>query len=335
MDSAQLITFDRIVREGSFTRAAVALRLGQPAVSARVAALELEVGGVLLARGRRVSLTALGEAFLPFARRALDVLGEGVEVARRAQVGQRGRLRLGALGSLAEGLVGPALAVFARVHPEVDCLFRSAEHERVVELLLDGVVDLGIVTWPCSESAAAQLHPIAVFREPVVLVASPGHALARTREVDEDALVRLGRPLLKLRWWPDHHPEVLRLAARTGTDLDVSMEAARQMVVEGVGVGFFTRTFIAEDLERGRLVALTVRGMTPLSRGSALVRRRNGPLSPAAAAFVECLRRRAVDLELLSASREDRPPARRRTASDRRPSLPGLQRTNGRANSGP
>lgn len=318
MDRAQLLTFDRIVREGSFTRAAVALRVGQPAVSARLAALELEVGGALLVRGQRAGLTALGEAFLPFARRALEVLGEGVEAARRAQVGQRGRLKLGALGSLSEGLVGPALADFARAHPEVDCLFRSGEHERVVELLLDGVVDLGVVTWPCSEAAAAQLQPITLFREPVMLVSSPGHPLAHLRELDEDALGRLGRPLLKLRWWPAHHAEVLRLAARTGADLDVSMEAARRMVVDGVGVGFFTRTFIAEDLERGRLMALTVPGLAPLFRDSALVRRRNGPLSPAAAAFVECLRRRAVDLQLVSASSHDRGPARRRRARHRR-----------------
>jgi len=304
MDRAQLVTFDRIVREGSFTRAAVALRVGQPAVSARLAALELEVGGALLVRGQRASLTALGEAFLPFARRALEVLGEGVEAARRAGVGQRGRLKLGALGSLSEGLVGPALADFAREQPEVDCLFRSGEHERVVELLLDGVVDLGVVTWPCSEASAAQLQPITQFREPVML--------------DEDALGRLGRPLLKLRWWPSHHAEILRLAARTGADLDVSMEAARRMVVDGVGVGFFTRTFIAEDLERGRLKALTVSGLEPLFRDSALVRRRNGPLSPAAAAFVECLRRRAVDLQLISPSGHDRGPARPRRARRRR-----------------
>lgn len=315
MDRAQLSTFDRIVREGNFTRAAVALRLGQPTVSARMAALEAEVGGDLLVRGRRAALTALGEAFLPFARRALDVLDEGVETARRAQVGLRGRLRLGALGSLSGGLVGPALAEFIRSHPEVDCLFRAGEHERIVELLLDGRVDLGIVTWPCAEAAAANLHAIATFREPAVLVTAPGHPLAaarEVREVDEEALVQLGRPLLQLRWWPAHHPEVQRLAARTGADLDVAMEAARRMVMAGVGVGFFTRTFIAEDLASGAVVEVPVRGLAPLSRQSALVRRRHAQLSPAAAAFVECLRRRALALELLASAPAPARAARRK-----------------------
>lgn len=335
MDRAQLATFDRIVREGSFTRAAVALRLGQPAVSARMAALEAEVGGDLLVRGRRVALTALGETFLPFARRALEVLGEGVEAARAAQVGQRGRVRLGALASLSGGLVGPALAAFLRAHPEVECLFRSGDHERVVELLLDGGVDLGIVTWPCTEAAAVDLQAVAVFREPVVLVASPDHPLAQVGEVDEAALVRLGRPHLRLRWWQAHHPEVLRLAERSGAATDVSMEAARRLVAEGVGVGFFTRTFIDEDLARGAVVEVPVQGMRPLFRDSALVRRRHGPLSPAAAALVECLRRQALALRLLAPAAAATGTARgpRRTAGPS-PARAPSRRRRGRAGRG-
>src|SRR5258706_3131954 len=112
----QLTAFERVVREGSFSRAALALGIGQPAVSSRIVALETAIGGALFTRGRRVALTALGEGFLPYARRTLDVLGEGVEAARLAQVGQRGRIRLGALGSLAGGLVGPALAAFLKTH---------------------------------------------------------------------------------------------------------------------------------------------------------------------------------------------------------------------------
>src|SRR5882672_640990 len=108
--AAQLATFERVVREGGFSRAAFALGIGQPAISARIRALEETVGGPLFTRGRRIGLTALGESFLPYARRALEILGEGVEIARLAQVGKRGRVTIGALGSLAGGLVGPALA---------------------------------------------------------------------------------------------------------------------------------------------------------------------------------------------------------------------------------
>ena len=101
MDVDQLMAFDRIVREGSFSRAARGLQIAQPTISARIQALEQAVGGPLFARSsRRISLTALGVSFLPYARRALDVLSEGVEAARQAEGGQRGRMTIGTLGSL-------------------------------------------------------------------------------------------------------------------------------------------------------------------------------------------------------------------------------------------
>lgn len=299
----QLHAFDRVVREGSFSRAAVALGLGQPAVSARIQVLEAALGGALFNRGRRVTLTALGESFLPYARRALEVLGEGAEAARLAQTGQRGRVRLAVLGSLAEGLVGPAVADFVRRHPAVDCTLRSGDHERVLSLLLDGVVELGLVAWPAREAGTAELQAVLTFREPVLLVVGPGHPLAGRRRITREELVRLARPLLRLRWWPAHHPALLALAERTGQATEVAMEVARRLVGEGVGAGFFPRTFVAGALARGELQALEVSDLGPVFRDSALVRRPRGPaLSPASAALVEALRRQAVRLELLASA---------------------------------
>jgi DNA-binding transcriptional LysR family regulator len=306
VDLDQLAALDHVVREGSFTRAAVALGIGQPAVSARIQALEDEVGGTLFTRGRRVALTTLGEAFLPFARRALEVLGEGVQTARLAQVGQRGRLRLAALGSLAGGLVGPAVSALARARPEVEWYVRAGNHEQVVALLLDGVVDLGVVTWPCTEAAVADLQPILLFHEPVILVARPGHPLTSLRRVTQEDVARLGRPLFRLRWWQQHHPALLRLAERAGAAADLPMETARRLALDGAGVGFFTRTYIAEDLERGALVELAVDDLARIHRDSALVRRRRSALSPAAAGLVEALRLQAVACGLVAAGRRRR-----------------------------
>src|SRR6185295_14213872 len=97
MDTDQLLAFQRVVREGSFSRAAVALDVGQPAVSARIHALEVAVGGPLFTRGRRIALTPLGESFLDYATRALDVLAAGVDDARLIRGGERGRISLGVM----------------------------------------------------------------------------------------------------------------------------------------------------------------------------------------------------------------------------------------------
>jgi DNA-binding transcriptional LysR family regulator len=304
MDFDQLNAFDRVAREGSFSRAATALGLGQPAISARIAALENAVGGLLFTRGRRIALTAVGETFLPHARRLLEVMGEGLEAARQAEVGQRGRVTLGTLGSLAAGLVGPALAAFLRDHPQVEVFARATEHEGLIRHLQDGLVDLAIVAWPCTEAASAQLTPLIILHEPVRLVCHPDHPLAARRSVTQADVARLARPFLRLRWWQAPHPAVTRLAARTGNPLEVPMETARHLALQGRAAGFFTHTYVAEDLQRGTLKHTPVRDLPAIYRDSALVRRARGaPLSPAAAALVTSLRRQAGALKLL-------PPAR-------------------------
>jgi DNA-binding transcriptional LysR family regulator len=287
MDLDQLMAFDRIVREGSFGRAALALGIGQPAVSTRIQGLERGLGGALFLRGRRVSLTPLGESFLPYARRALEVLAEGAEVARLTQVGERGRVTLGCLASLAGGLVGPAVATFVRGHPGVACLSRAGHHEVILDLLLDGIVELALITWPCPPAIAADLEPLCLLREPVVLAVPSRHPLASQRKVTRADVVRLARPLLRLRWWQSHHPELVHLDEQTGSTIEVAMETARQLLLDGVACGFFVRTYLAEDFARGALVALPVADMAPIHRDSALVRRRrSAPPSPAAAGLV-------------------------------------------------
>jgi DNA-binding transcriptional LysR family regulator len=299
MDTSQLLAFQRVVREGTFSRAALTLNIGQPALSARIQTLEAELGGALFTRGRRVALTPLGTSFLPYVRRALETLDEGARVARSAERGEHGRVTLASLGSLAGGLVGPALVAFLGAHPEVECHARSGDHEFVLELLWDGVVELGLVAWPCHDTSARELAVLAIFSEPVVLVASPSHPLAQKRRVTTVELVRLGRPLLKLRWWQTHDATILRLAEKTGASLEVPMETARCLVRDTAAVGFFPRTYVSEDLERGALVEVRVRDLTPFERGSALVRRaRESPLSPASAGLVQAIEAQAERLGL-------------------------------------
>ena len=197
--------------------------------------------------------------------------------------------------------MGPAVADFVRRHPEVDCTLRSGDHERILSLLLDGVLELGLLAWPAPEAGSAELQAVLTFREPVLLVVGRGHPLAARRRITREELVRQARPLLRLRWWPAHHPALLALAERTGQATEVAMEVARHLVIEGVGAGFFTCTFVAGALARGELCALEVTDLGPVFRDSALVRRRRGPaLSPASSALVEALRRQALRLGLLA-----------------------------------
>lgn len=277
MDTNQLIAFQRVVREGTFSRAALSLDLGQPALSARIRALEDQLGGPLFKRGRRVQLTPLGQSFLPYARRALETLDEGARVARLAEQGGRGRVSVGCLGSLAGALLGPAIAELMRTLPGTECHVRSADHEFVLQLLWDGVVELGIVAWPCSDATAGELTALSVFSEPVVLVVHPQHPFARKRSLRSADFDRCDTPLMRLRWSKTHDERLLKLAERTGGLVEVAMQSARHLVLDGSAIGFFPRSYVAEDLDRGTLLEVKVRDLPTITRDSALVRRDAAP----------------------------------------------------------
>jgi DNA-binding transcriptional LysR family regulator len=302
MDTGQLIAFDRVVRERSFSRAARVLDLAQPTISERIRALERAVGGPLFVRGagrggRGAEMTDLGASFLPYARRALEVLDAGVEAARQSQSGERGRATIGVLESLSGSFLGPALAGFHAAHPGVEVLVRAGRHPQLVELLLDGVVSMAIVAWPCPEPLAEELTVLLALRERAVLVAAPGHPLARASEVEAIQVASLAQPFLLLRWWLELPTAVARLAERAHLRLDVPMDTGRQMVLHGSGAGFFPWMLVAEPIAAGQLREIAVVDLPPLVRESALVRRRGAPpLGPASDALVEAVRRRATQL---------------------------------------
>ena len=95
MELAQLEVFLEAAERGSFRRAAEALFLTQPSVSARVQALEDELGVPLFHRmARGVRLTDMGKTFLPFAKRSMEALRQGREVLESARHASAGVLSL-------------------------------------------------------------------------------------------------------------------------------------------------------------------------------------------------------------------------------------------------
>jgi DNA-binding transcriptional LysR family regulator len=296
MDHNQLATFERIVHEGSFTRAARALGVAQATVSARVQALETELGGLLFVRGgRRATLTARGEAFLPYARRALAVLDEGVEVARRAQTGQHGRVAAGAVDSIADGFLVPVIARFRREHPQVALSIRTGHTPQNVEELADGLVRLGLVTWQYT-AGTVDLEVLARFREPLVAVVAPGHPLAVRGAATIEEVVREGNPYHETVWGTPEDARLAPTAARGWGEHELPHGLMHQLIRRGIGAGFLPAPLVEEDVASGHLVMLplTAAGLT---RELALVRHAPAePLAPAARAFAEAVRIEAARL---------------------------------------
>lgn len=293
MNTAQLLAFDRIIRDGSFSRAAQWLDISQPTISARIRHLEKEVGGALFSRsGRYMVLTQLGESFLPYARRALTILQEGKEAAHLAGKGQRGRLTVGTIESLTGGFLASAVTRFHQTHPNVEIYLRAEHTAQIVPMLQDGIIKLGLITWPFFGS---DLVPVLRFRERLVLVVSPAHPLAKKEHVTLPEIAKLAKPLLQVRWGPLGRPLLAQLKELSQAKIEVPIDTARQMVLQNVGAAFLTETLIQEDLKRGRLVQITISDLAPIFRESALVRLRRSELSHVAEDFVRVLREEARD----------------------------------------
>ncbi|SEQ52519.1 transcriptional regulator, LysR family [Faunimonas pinastri] len=275
MDIDQLRTFDRIAREGSFTRAAARLNVTQATVSMRIRALEDLLGGSLFERGRRIRLTERGMTFLPYARRVLTAILEGEDALRSAE---RGRVAVGALRSLSISLIGDPLVRFTDGHPLVEFNILEGHHRDVAGWVHDRSIDLAIMGWPNLDPLLDEMKPIAIFRERVPLVASRRLAEAIGPEPTLERIFAAAPHFLLLGWW-QVLPEALsalRLRARAASNMPG--EPALSLIRAGRGIGHYIETRIRDELASGELVDLRPVDGPVLHRDSALVAAAPGAL---------------------------------------------------------
>lgn len=297
MDSDQLEAFVRIVRDGSFTRAAQALDIPQPTISGRIRALEEAVGGALFHRsGRRLTLTERGTRFLPYAERTLELLAEGIERSRLAEEGHYGRVTVGTMISLAVAPLAPAVDAFLRAHPRVDLWVESGHSHHIIEMVRDGIAQLGLITSPF---LGADLEAIARFRDPLIVVAGPDHPLAKRGPLPLKTIVHEADPFL----WIHYSLEIEHLRQRVHTapgahEVDLPASTIRELMLRGTGVGFVTASTAREDIERGRLVVLPTTDSTHFMRESALIKLAHRELPAAALAFAQLVKDEARRLGL-------------------------------------
>jgi len=137
-----LRSFEAIVRCGGFTRAATDLHLAQPVVSAHIKRLELELGVTLLHRARPVSLSAAGESFLPYVRRALASLDEGERAVRAFRSVSVGHVRVAATSLLGGFDLVSTIGRFRLRYPGVTVSLRTGLIADLLEELHRGRVDV-------------------------------------------------------------------------------------------------------------------------------------------------------------------------------------------------
>ncbi|MDX3073899.1 LysR family transcriptional regulator [Streptomyces sp. MI02-7b] len=181
-DSTRLAGLVAVAEAGSITRAAARLGYTAPALSQQLAKLEREAGAELLVRTHRgARLTAAGEVLVAHARRALDEMDRARLELSQLRGLSGGRLRIGTFTTAGIHLLPPVLTAFRREHPEVE--LRVAEYEPPAGVAAVAAGDADLALTHVYEGGPDPAPPPGVTVEPLlvedlVLVTSPGHALA-------------------------------------------------------------------------------------------------------------------------------------------------------------
>lgn len=181
MELRHLRYFIAVAEELHFGRAALALGISQPPLSQQIQALEQEIGARLFERtNRRVELSEAGRLFLEEARRVLVQVDKAADVARRAQLGELGELKIGFTSSAPfNSTIPQAIFSFRQRFPAVHLNLREMSSTQVADALVDEVIEVGIMRpLPLPDA----LREIELSREPLVAVLSAKHPLAQGNE---------------------------------------------------------------------------------------------------------------------------------------------------------
>jgi len=301
---SQLEGFVEIARRGSVSRAAEALFVTQPALSARLKSLESQVGAQLFVRtGRGVRLSEAGHAFLPYAQRALEAVSEGHRLVGEVARGGAGELALGAAPAVSTYVLPAILERFHLEHPNVRLAVRTGHSEEVLDLVLHEQVQIGLVR--------ALRHPeiesVPLYEDELVLVANPAHRFAAAGEIaveemSEEQLILFDRTSS----YHDLSSAFFREAGvvpRGVMELD-NIDATKKMVRQGLGVALLPHTAVAEELEAGTLRSVTIADAVPVRRRIVAIRRRDaGPPAGVVAAFLATLEELREDLQRAASDR--------------------------------
>jgi len=289
----QIEAFLEVARRQNLSRAAEALFVSQPTLTARLQSLEAALGEQLFIRTRRgMRLTEAGDAFLPYAEHAVAALADGRERLGELRRGVAGRLVLGAPPTVSTYTLPALLARFSAAHPGVRLAVKTGTSEEILDMVLHDQVQLGIIR----ALANQQIETIPLYTDTLVLIAGPGHRLARSSPGRQARLADLAGEVLVLFGRSSSYLEFTTATFRQagvlpGSVLELdNIEAAKKMVERGLGVSLVPASTVAGELAAGTLARIELVDAAPARREIVAVRRRDaGPPSGAAGLFLDML----------------------------------------------
>lgn len=284
MDFDWLTTFLEVAQQKSFSRAGEKLHITQPSVSAQIRALENNLGYRLLERGGgKVTLTAGGRVFLPFAEHSLAQLKHIRLTLADMERMPRGSLSVSANDSTALYVLPLLISKFKKQYPRVALNIVRAERSKTLALVINREVEFGVVSLPIKDH---RLHVEAIHDDSLELVVPSGHPLTAVETVTIADLGKHGILVPKQgrrRESLDYLFAAHQVTPRITMELD-SSELLKRLILSGLGIGFLPRINILAELTQGTLQTVTIHGVE-LPRRLALISLHDIALTRAASSF--------------------------------------------------
>ncbi|CAH1208499.1 MULTISPECIES: selenium metabolism-associated LysR family transcriptional regulator [Paenibacillus] len=264
MNFHQLHIFYTVAERGSFSAAAQALHMTQPAVTMQIQSLEDYFGIKLLHRStKKLELSEAGLTLLPYAKRSVELVRQTDEAMSAFTEKLQGRLQLGASLTIGEYVLPRMLGPFAKKYPDTSIVMKVMNTAQIMEDILKHQLDLGLIEAPVQ-------HPDmvveTVMQDELKLVVPAGHALDRgeveleevltypfvlrekgsgTRQVMEDELLK--------RDIDARHIHVVMELGSTG--------AVKSAVEAGVGITMLSPSSVQHELALGLVRIVDIRGL--------------------------------------------------------------------------
>ncbi len=257
MADRRLQVFHTVARLLSFTKAADALHMTQPAVTFQVRQLEAYFNTRLFDRTHNsITLTEVGERVYEFATTIFEQYALMEKTVTEMTGDINGVLMIGASTTIAEYLLPVLLGDFKIKYPDVHIRLKVSNTEGIVSMVENNVIDLGVVEAPVSNKSLV----VNLCRMDQLVALVPwGHPLAQRKEVSVKKLVTY--PYISREEGSGTREVITEYFNQAGLsfdDLNVvmelgSIEAIKGAVASGMGVSILSRAAIQKDLQLGML----------------------------------------------------------------------------------
>ncbi|RTE03631.1 selenium metabolism-associated LysR family transcriptional regulator [Paenibacillus whitsoniae] len=251
----QLHIFYTVAEKGSFSHAASALHMTQPAVTMQVQSLEDYFGVKLFHRStKKIELSEAGRALLPFAKSSIELIRDTDVAMSKFTMMIEGRLQLGASLTMGEYILPRLLGPFRKEYPNISVSMKVMNTAQILEEVLNHQLNFGLVEAPIHHP---DVHTEAILSDELSLIVPAGHPLADLEVVPLEEMLKY--PFVLREQGSGTRRVMEEEFARCGMDysgMRIMMElgstgAIKSAVEAGLGISILSSSSVKHEVTLG------------------------------------------------------------------------------------